>query len=61
MLKNYIDYTGSIADKNERERGRYTKRCAKAEGRTFGDEVTEERGERKGARRTRVGQWPGYK
>lgn len=41
MLKNYVDYTGSIADKNGRGRGRYTKtkRRAKAEGRTLGDEV----------------------
>lgn len=45
-MKNYIDYTGSIADKSERERGRYTKtkRRAKAEGRTFGDEVDGEKG-----------------
>ena len=69
MLKNYVDYTGSIADKNlARKRLIYTrtKRRAKAQGRTFGDEVDSEEGrvriaEKRGARRTRVGQWPGYK
>jgi len=67
VLKNYIDYTGSIADKNERERGRQTRRQGDARKRKKGHsgmrltEGKERIAEKRGKGRTRVGQWPGYK